>query len=122
MKKSYITEEEREKCKKVGEAFAELYEMENILVLDVGRFGFVKLQYYTERWGFDDVTTYTDSESMFEDLWQEWFSTKLYLITKGTPLIELEYEDILKWLPEETQKEITGKKAIFAKKAGIELK
>ncbi len=44
-KKVYITEEEREMCRKVIDAFAELYEMEDedILVVDVGRYGFVKL-------------------------------------------------------------------------------
>ena len=46
MKEKYITDDEREKCKKVADAFAELYEIENILVVDAGRYGFVKLQYY----------------------------------------------------------------------------
>ena len=45
-KQIYITEEEREKCQKVVDAFAELYEMENIVVIDAGRYGFVKLKYY----------------------------------------------------------------------------
>ena len=47
----YITEKEREMCYKVIGAFAELYEMEDedILVVDVGRYGFVKLQCYTLR-------------------------------------------------------------------------
>ena len=44
VEKSYITEIEQEKCRKVAKAYAELYEIENIVVLDVGRFGFVKLQ------------------------------------------------------------------------------
>lgn len=46
MKEKYITDDEREKCRKVADAFAELYEIENILVVDAGRYGFVKLQYY----------------------------------------------------------------------------
>ena len=33
-KQVYITEEERAKCQKVTDAFAELYEMEKIVVLD----------------------------------------------------------------------------------------
>ena len=33
-KQIYITEEERAKCQRVADAFAELYEMENIVVLD----------------------------------------------------------------------------------------
>lgn len=45
-KQIYISEEKRVKCKKVTNAFAELYEMENVLVIDVGRYGYVKLQYY----------------------------------------------------------------------------
>ena len=40
-KKIYITKEEQEKCRKVADAFAELYELENILVIDAGRYGFV---------------------------------------------------------------------------------
>ena len=39
MEKSYITEIEQEKCRKVAKAYAELYEIENIVVLDVGNIG-----------------------------------------------------------------------------------
>ena len=53
VEKSYITDIERERCKKVAAAYAELYELESILVLDVGRYGFVKLQYYTPEYGFN---------------------------------------------------------------------
>lgn len=88
MEKSYITEIEQEKCRKVAKAYAELYEIENIVVLDVGRFGFVKLQYYRPPHSFDDVVTFTDSRSMFENLWEEWFDTKLYLLAKGTPMLK----------------------------------
>ena len=56
-KKIYITEEERAKCQKVADAFAELYEIENIVVLDVGKYGFV------------DAITFTDSVALFEELW-----------------------------------------------------
>ena len=50
-KQVYITEEERAKCQKVADAFAELYEIENILVVDAGRYGYVKLQYYSHHMG-----------------------------------------------------------------------
>ena len=48
----YITEEERAKCQRVADAFAELYEMENIVVLDAGRYGFVELKHYKPLYGF----------------------------------------------------------------------
>ncbi len=120
-KQVYITLEEWEKCKRVADAFAELYEMENIVVLDVGRYGFVKLQYYKPLYGFEDVVTYTDSKVMFEDLWQEWLDTKLYLMAKGTPLMESGYEGIFKSLTKEKQTELTERKADYAKTAGISL-
>ena len=85
MKETYITEDEQLKCQKVANAFAELYKIENILVLDAGRYGFVKLQYYRLPQGFEDVITFTDSRSMFENLWQEWFDTKLFLLAEDTP-------------------------------------
>ena len=58
MKEKYITDDEREKCRKVADAFAELYEIENILVVDAGRYGFVKLQYYRPPQGFEDAITF----------------------------------------------------------------
>ena len=70
----------------------------------------MKLQYYTPEYGFNDVITYTDSESMFEDLWQEWLDTRLYLFAKGTPMLEMGYEEIFKCLPEEKQKELLEQK------------
>ena len=120
-KKIYISEEERKKCKKVADAYSELYEIENILVMDAGRYGYVKLQYYRAPDGFEDVITFTDSRSMFENLWQEWFDTQLYLLAKDTPMSGMGYDDIFKHLPKEKQKELSDKKAYFAKNAEMEL-
>lgn len=117
----YITKEEQEKCRKVADAFTELYEIENILVMDAGRFGYVKLQYYRQPYGFDDVITFTDSQSMFSNLWEEWLNTTLVLLTRGTPIAETTYEEMFQWLSEEKQKELLSKKAEFAKRAEIEL-
>ena len=68
-KKIYITEEEREKCQKVADAFAELYEMADIVVVDVGRYGFVVLKYYTSLHGFEVDATFTDSRAL--NYWKE---------------------------------------------------
>ena len=119
-RKTYITEAEKQKCKKVADAFAELYEIENIVVLDVGRYGFVKLQYYRETEGFQDMQTFTDSREMFENLWQEWLDTKLYLLAKDASMSVMGYGEVFQCLPEEKQKELMGKKADFAKMAEME--
>ena len=90
-------------------------------MLDVGRYGFVKLQYYKPPHGFEDAVTFTDSKTMFEDLWQEWLNTKLYLLAKGTQLMENGYDGIFKSLTKEKQTELTERKDGYAKAAGISL-
>lgn len=120
-KKVYITEEERGKCQKVADAFAELYDMADIVVVDVGRYGFVELKYYMPSHGFEEDATFTDSVALFEELWQEWLYMKLYLMAKGTPLLEKGYKGIFDNLPKEKQSELNGKKDYFLKMAGIRL-
>ncbi len=118
-KKVYISEIEREKCRKVAEAYAELYEEDDIVVLDAGKYGFVKLQYYKPSVGFDGVDTFTDSRKLFDDLWEEWRNTQLLMVAKGTSMAEMDYEEMFQGMPAEKQKELLEKKNYFAKKAGI---
>jgi len=110
VKEIYITDSEREKCRKVA----------NILVVDAGRYGFVKLQYYRPPQSFEDAITFTDSRSMFENLWEEWLDTQLFLLEKGTPMAGMGYNEIFRCLPKEKQEELMNRKAGFAKTAGIE--
>ena len=102
----YITDEERKKCQKVAEAFEELYERTDIAVIDVGKYGFVKLQYYKLPVGFDTAVTYRNSESLFNDLWFDWMYDQLLTTVLGTPLVDLDYKEIYKRLPKEKQEEI----------------
>lgn len=120
-KKIYITEEERAKCQRVADAFAELYDMADIVVADVGRYGFVVLKYYIPPHGFEDAITFTDSVALFEGLWEEWLNTKLYLLAKGTPMLEKGYKGIFESLSKEKQSELIVRKANFAKAAEIYL-
>lgn len=117
--KRYITDEERERCKVVIDAFAELYTLTDTIVADARRYGFVKLQYYREPHGFEVMQTFTDSRELFDELWQDWFEEALLEQVTGTPLEELEYEEIFAQLPRDKQTEIMAKKSYFAKKSGI---
>jgi hypothetical protein len=120
-KQVYITEEEQAKCQKVVDAFAELYEMENIVVLDAGRYGFVELKYYKPSHGFEEDATFTDSKVLFDALWKEWYDTTLYLLAKEMKLDDILYEEVFSRLSKEKQTAIIGRKADFAKKADITL-
>lgn len=120
-KQVYITEEERAKCKKVAEAFTELYEMADIVVVDVGRYGFVMLKYYMPPHGFEEDATFTDSKVLFEGLWQEWLDMKLYFMAKGTSLMETGYKGIFESLSKEKQSELIRRKTYFARMAGIDM-
>lgn len=118
-KKSYITVEEQKKCRKVADAFAELEDVD-IVVVDVGRYGFVKLQYYTPPTGFENDFTFTDSREMFEDLWEEWLHTQLIMIAREMKIGDIDYDAIFRQLPEKKQNELMGRKQHFAEEAGIE--
>lgn len=119
-KKSYITEAEREKCRKVADAFAELEDVD-IVVVDVGRYGFVKLQYYTPPMGFENDVTFTDSRELFEDLWEEWLHTQIVALAREMSIQNIDYDSVLMQLPEKKQRELECRRKDFAEKAGIVL-
>ena len=120
-KKAYITEEEQKKCRKVADAFAELEDVD-VVVVDAGRYGFVKLQYYTPPTGFENDFTFTDSRALFDDLWEEWLHTQLIILAREMKIENIDYDDIFRQLPEEKQNELSGRKQHFAGIAGIEIK
>ncbi len=119
MKQTYITEEEQKKCRKVAEAFRELEDVD-VVVVDVGRYGFVKLQYYTPPRGFENDFTFTDSRELFEDLWEEWLHTQLITFAKEMGTGDIDYDEIFNRLTEEKRNELMGRKKDFAEIAGIE--
>ena len=120
-KHTYITMEEQIKCKRVADAFAELEDV-GITVIDVGRFGFLRLLYYQFPYGFDDAITYTDSKELFNDLWEDWLQEQMHHIEVNNPSLgELDYEDIFKGLPIEEQTQLMAKREYFAQRAGIQL-
>lgn len=118
-RKTYITEAEQKKCRKVADAFSELEDVD-IVVIDVGRYGFVKLQYYTPPTGFENDFTFTNSKELFEDLWEEWLHTQIIALAKEMGIDDIDYNVLFKQLPEEKQNELMGRKKHFAKTAGIE--
>lgn len=118
-KKVYITEEEQKKCRRVADAFAELEDVD-VVVVDVGRYGFVKLQYYTPPTGFENDFTFTDSMKLFDDLWEEWLHTQLIMLAKEMKIDDIDYDDIFKRLPEEKQNELRSRKQYFSELARIE--
>ena len=112
------------KCRKVIDAFTELYEVEDedMVVVDVVRYGFVKLQCYTPSYGFEELDTYTDSHSLFEGVWKEWLNINLFLIPREKQLDDnIVGEEIFNCLSKEKQSEFIGRKIDFARKAGIPL-
>lgn len=120
-KKVYITEEEWKKCRKVIDVFAELYKIEDedILLIDAGRYGFVKLQCYTPSYGFEELDTYTDSNSLFEGLWEEWLNLNAFLLASEMQLADVLYDDLFNNLPKEKQSELIKRKDDFAKQTVI---
>lgn len=109
----YITEEQWGKCQKVADAFAELYELTDVMVVDAGRFDFVRLQWFIEGEGFDSTTTFSNSEEMFEELWRIWYEHEVLTPVLCTPLAELDYDEIFQTLSKDRQEGNTKEKGLF---------
>ncbi len=121
MAEKYITEEQRERCRKVAGAFSELYELADVMVADAGRFGFVRLQWFNEGEGFDSAVVFSDSTELFEELWRIWYEHEVLTPVLGTPLAELDYDEIFQTLSKDRQEEITKKKDYFLALCGGEI-
>lgn len=113
MAEKFITEKQRAKCRKVSDAFTELYELTDVMVADAGRFGFVRLQWFSEGEGFDSAMVFSDSEELFEELWRIWYEHEVLTPVLGTPLAELDYDEIFQTLSKDRQEEILEKKRYF---------
>ena len=116
----YISDEEHAACLRVADAFSEMYSAD-LLVLDAGRYGFVKLQYFHPPFGYDETSIFTTGKDLFNDLWYEWLSSQILDITEDTPLAEINYQDILRCLPAEKQQEFMDKRDYFLDRSGISL-
>ena len=117
---TYITDGEKINCQKVADAFEGQFDSEDLIILNAGRYGFVKLQYYNIQFGFDTAYIFVDSRSLFNDLWREWLYTQLLNLASGTPMEDMDYKDIFKCLPKEKQKELFDMKICFSEQTGIE--
>ena len=115
-----ISGEEHAACRRVADAFSEIYSAD-LLVLDAGRYGFVKLQYFHPPFGYDEAGIFTTSKDLFNDLWNEWLTIQLLALTKGTPLADLDYQVMFQYLPVEKQQELMDKRDYFLSRSGITL-
>ncbi len=108
-----ISNSETEKCKKVVQAFDELFNRTNILVLDTGQYGFVLLK-YDDNDEFYSIKTYQNSSALFDALWQEWLKEELIELCINTPLINLDdYEEMFNGLPIKQQQKLMAAKEHF---------
>lgn len=118
-KQLYITKEERKRCRAVINAFAKEIKDMDMEVVETVKFGFVKLRYYKFPDGLDNAISFVSSFELFTELWEEWLGFQLLRLTNGTPIAEMDYDDIIKCLPENKQKELMSKREYFAEKAGV---
>lgn len=112
---TFITETERTKCRRVADAFSELYEkVDDMAVADGGSVGYILLKYYNGH-GFESVDIFTESTKLFEELWTEWLEYHLLAPVLGTPLSEMDYDELYKMLPNEKQEAFEREKQEFWK-------
>ena len=118
-KQRYISERESRKCRRVAAVFKDMYRHENLLVLDAGVYGFIKLRDFSAPYGFDTVELFTDSRKLFEDLWKEWRNSQMISLMEGSPLEMLDYGDVYSRLPLPVRRKIRRIKRRMMQRAGV---
>jgi len=113
MGKKYISEEEIIKCEAVISVFQELYNKEDIIALVAGNYGIVVLQWYSENWGFEQMTTFTNYIELYKYLWNQWREYELYRIMEGTEWEEADFETMYRNLEEKNKKRFREKRLVF---------
>jgi len=113
MGKKYISEEEIIKCEAVISVFQELYNKEDIIALVAGNYGIVVLQWYSENWGFEQMTTFTNYIELYKYLWNQWREYELYRIMEGTEWEEADFETMYRNLEEKNKKRFREKRLFF---------
>lgn len=67
-------------------------------------------QPYIPSYGFEQLDTYTDSHSLFEGLWEEWFNLNLFLTAREMQREDVFDEEIFDILPKENSRNLSGKR------------
>jgi hypothetical protein len=68
------------------------------------------------------METFTDSKKLFDNLWDDWLITQLYLKVKEKGSSEIDCENILQYLSANERKIFMAKRHYFARKAGLKKK
>ena len=71
--------------------------------------------------GFENDYTFTDSRNLSPDLWEEWLHTQLIMLAREMGMTDIVYGEVFNALSEEKRSELIGRKADFARMAGISL-
>lgn len=112
---TFITETESAKCRRVADAFSELYEkVGDMAVADGGHVGYILLKYYNG-YTFESNEIFTDSKELFEVLWTDWLEHHLLTPVLGTPVAELDYDMLYEILPPEKKEAFAVEKQNFWK-------
>ena len=115
MRKKYISEEEKIKCKAVIRVFQELYDKEDIIALVAEDYGIVVLQWYEKNYGFNQVTTLTDYKELYKYLLEQWWEYELFRRMEGTEWEEADYDTMFSKLGKKNQREFMEKRVFFWK-------
>ena len=112
-----FTEEERAKCLKVVDAFQEYFEdLGDTIVADCGKFGMMWFRWYKDG-DFGAQELHDNANELFDALWTAWLEHQLLTPVLGTPVAELEYEELYDILHPEMKKMYAEKKQYFWDKA-----
>lgn len=122
--REFMLPAEREKCRHIAAIFNPYFESyEEHYIVEAGKYGFVFLNWYSERdsdyGSFDHCNTFTESKDLFEGVWDEYLSHEIFIFAQKMDLLELEDEEILERMSSNEREALLSKKEEFTALAGL---
>lgn len=116
-RESYITDVEKNRCRVVADLFRNDLEKDNIIIKDTEKYGYIMLQYYEPTANFDSAVIFTNSQTMFDTLLDEWFIYNITDLMREKQITNTDIDVFYDELPEEEKEKLKKKKEKFVEQA-----
>lgn len=112
----YISDREQKKCNIISEIFSGLCNSLDIVIMNTGKYGFVKMQYDEEEHEFINISTFMNGDELFEALWKDWLNEQIFTYALKPPYEFMDYEEIFEHQPKKRQIQLMAKRFYFKEK------
>lgn len=112
-----VSDPEKSRCETVANLFRKDLEKNDIILKEAGKYGFIMLEYFKPKSSFDCAYIFTDCQTMFHALLNEWYDCLITDLMLEKQVTNIDMDDFYDALPEEGKIQLQNRKQQFVKDA-----